>query len=200
MKPKILIILATILTIGAQCANGQEIFDALRKYRVERIKKENPKSFDSETKETINFGISELEKVFSIIKKEYKTDFTATDSLFIISGYDMETGFSNGRIWDKKGNEFRFERKFELKNFKIENETLSVLKVTPKYLATTEFPILTDFDPLIELIEKKDTSEIFSLQSENAVDSAWSYNISIIERNDGKYKIFEFPLDDFWIK
>ncbi len=112
----------------------------------------------------------------------------------------METGFSNGRIWDKKGNEFRFERKFELKNFKIENETLSVLKVTPKYLATTEFPILTDFAPLIELIEKKDTSEIFSLQSENAVDSAWSYNISIIERNDGKYKIFEFPLDDFWIK
>ncbi|SHG01994.1 hypothetical protein SAMN05444274_1204 [Mariniphaga anaerophila] len=200
MKPKILIILATILTIGAQCANGQEIFDTLRKYRVERIKKENPKSFDSEAKETINLGISELEKVFSIIKKKYKTDFTATDSLFIISGYDMETGFSNGRIWDKKGNEFRFERKFELKNFKIENETLSVLKVTPKYLATTEFPILTDFDPLIELIEKKDTSEIFSLQSENAVDSAWSYNISIIERNDGKYKIFEFPLDDFWIK
>ena len=39
MKAKILIILTIILTIGAQCANGQEIFDAIRKYRVERIKK-----------------------------------------------------------------------------------------------------------------------------------------------------------------
>ena len=200
MKAKILIILTIILTIGAQCANGQEIFDAIRKYRVERIKKENPKSFDSEAKETINLGISELEKVFSIIKKKYKTDFTATDSLFIISGYDLETGFSNGRIWDKKGNEFRFERKFELKNFKIENETLSVEKVTPKYLATTEFPILQDFDPLIELIEKKDTSEIFKLQSENATLSGWSYNVSIITQDNGKYKIFEFPLSSFWIR
>ena len=200
MKAKILIILTIILTIGAQCANGQEIFDAIRKYRAERIKKENPKSFDSEAKETINLGISELEKVFSIIKKKYKTDFTATDSLFIISGYDLETGFSNGRIWDKKGNEFRFERKFELKNFKIENETLSVEKVTPKYLATTEFPILQDFDPLIELIEKKDTSEIFKLQSENATLSGWSYNVSIITQDNGKYKIFEFPLSSFWIR
>lgn len=188
------------MTIGAQCANGQEIFDAIREYRVERIKKENPKSFDSEAKETINSGISELEKVFSIIKKKYKTDFTVVDSLFIISGYDLETGFSNGRIWDKKGNEFRFERKFELKNFKIENETLSVEKVTPKYLSRAEFPILQDFDPLIEFIEKKDTSEIFKLQSENATLSGWSYNVSIITHDNGKYKIFEFPLSSFWIK
>ena len=200
MKTKILILLTIILTIGAQCTNGQEIFDTIRKYRVERIKKENPKSLDSEAKETINSGISELEKVLSIIKKKYKTDFTVIDSLFIISGYDLETGFSNGRIWDKNGNEFRYERKFELKNFKVKNDTLSVLKVTPKYLSNTEFPILQDFDPLIKLIEKKDTSEIFSLQSENAFDSAWSYNISIIEKYDGKYKIFEFPLEDFWIK
>ncbi|WP_297089443.1 hypothetical protein [uncultured Draconibacterium sp.] len=200
MKTKILILLTIILTIGAQCTNGQEIFDTIRKYRVERIKKENPKSLDSEAKETINSGISELEKVLSIIKKKYKTDFTVIDSLFIISGYDLETGFSNGRIWDKNGNEFRYERKFELKNFKVKNDTLSVLKVTPKYLSNTEFSILQDFDPLIKLIEKKDTSEIFSLQSENAFDSAWSYNISIIEKYDGKYKIFEFPLEDFWIK
>ena len=200
MKTKILIILTIILTIGAKCANGQEIFDAIRKYRIERIKKENPRSFDSEARETINLGISELEKVFSIIRKKYETDFTATDSLFIISGYDIVTGFSNGRIWNKKGNEFRFERKFELRNFKIRNETISLLKVTPKYLTTTEFPILQDFDLLIDLIEKKDTSEILNLQSENAVYSAWSYNISVIEKYDGKYKIFEFPLDDFGIK
>ncbi|WP_303917905.1 hypothetical protein [Draconibacterium sediminis] len=198
MNSKVIIILAFFLFIHSICT-GQVLIERLENYRFERIEKNQSKENITEQKELILGGIKELENVFKIIRDKYNTDLISEDTLYIISGYDFVSGHSNGRIWNKIA-DFRYEHTFDVENYKVKNEKIKVFKVDSEYLTSTQFPILVDFNPLIELIELKDTAKIFSLHSENMAESGWNYSISIIEKGKEKYNIIEFSLSDFWIK
>jgi hypothetical protein len=179
---------------------GQEILEDIRNYRIGLLNSENTNTNVSKTEQSIEAEVVELEKVFLKIKKKFKKDWTDISNLYMIRGYDLETGFSNGRIWDNTGDESRFERKFELENFKVKNEKIKVKQVDENYLSKAEFPILQDFDTLTKLIENKDTTELYKIQSENSALSGWTYSITIADKRQIGYEIFEFTLSDFWIK
>lgn len=187
---------------------GQEIIDRLvdysldrlENYRLEEIKNNNLEENYTYTKKLIDSRNEVLRRVFKKIEGKYNVDFSSIDTLYIIEGYDLESGHSDGRIWNKNDINFRFEHTYNVVNYKVKNEKIRVYKVDDKYLNSVEFPILEKFDPLINLIEKKDTAEIFRFELENESLSGWEYTITILEREKNEYNILQFNLSSFWIE
>lgn len=180
-------------------SSGQCLIDKLENVRMDNFDVIDANGNYSYYNELVKGGINELKTVFKEIKNNYGIEMCFLDTLYIISGYDVETGQSNGRLWNEQF-EFRYKRTFDVENFVIKNDTIIVQKTNVESLTNKQYPILEDFDTLIKLIERKDTIELFRIQSENSTFSGWNYSISTIEKENGRYKIFEFSLDDIWIQ
>lgn len=79
-------------------SSGQCLIDKLENVRMDNFDVIDANGNYSYYNELVKGGINELKTVFKEIKNNYGIEMCFLDTLYIISGYDVETGQSNGRL------------------------------------------------------------------------------------------------------
>jgi hypothetical protein len=195
-KTSILLFVLLSIFISTE-AKSQCFVDNLENIRLEKFNKDKMGLNYADYEGMVINGTNELRTVLQLINRDFNTDLYTKDTVYMIIGHDIESGQSNGRIWNQHS-DFRYERTFNVENYVIKNDTI-IVQIFDNNLSKNEYQILDQFDGLIKLIEEKDTTALYKIQKDNSVLSGWYYNITTIEKAIDEYQISEFTLDDFWI-